>query len=81
MATSNCSAIPEALLPHLEPEWVELWNNHGRLKKRADEVDIATFRQDPSAYSFTYANDVDKFYHDELMASVGLPLTNGAVRP
>lgn len=60
MTVVDTTAIPEDWVPHLDPEWVDLWNNHGRFQKRADQVDIETYRKDPSAYSFTYANDVGK---------------------
>lgn len=56
--TPHSSEIPEAWLPRLDPEWVAMWQSHGRLKQRADEVDVADYRENPSAYSFTYANDV-----------------------
>lgn len=61
MTVADLTKIPEEMVPDLDPEWVELWNNHGRFNKRADQVDIATYRKDPGAYSFTYANDVGKF--------------------
>jgi hypothetical protein len=54
MAVLDKTAIPEEWLPRLDPEWVTLWNEHGRDLKRADEVDVALYRKDPSSYSFTY---------------------------
>jgi hypothetical protein len=54
MAVSDQTAIPEEWLPRLDPEWITLWDEHGRGLKRADEVNIALYRKDPSSYSFTY---------------------------
>jgi hypothetical protein len=54
MGVSDKTAIPEEWLSRLDPEWVTLWNEHGRDLKRADEVDVALYRKDPSSYSFTY---------------------------
>jgi hypothetical protein len=54
MAVIDKTAIPDAWLPRLDPEWVKLWNEHGRQLKRADEVDVETYRKNPTSYSFTY---------------------------
>ena len=48
-------SIPAEWIPHLDPEWVSLWNNHGRHQYRADEVSVREYRENPKAYSFTYA--------------------------
>jgi len=55
---ATCAAthsIPKEWLSHLDPEWVSLWNEHGRHQYRADEVSVPQYRQNPKAYSFTYA--------------------------
>jgi acetyl esterase/lipase len=48
-------SIPAEWIPHLDPEWVSLWNDHGRHQYRADEVSVPEYRKNPKAYSFTYA--------------------------
>ena len=66
---TTCAAthsIPEEWVSRLDPEWVSLWNEHGRHQYRADEVSVAQYRQDPKAYSFTYAAwDGPKVFHEE----------------
>ena len=62
-------SIPDHLLSGLDPEWVELWENHGSRMTRADELTIEEFRKDPSAYSFTYhlfAGDCAESSHSEI---------------
>jgi hypothetical protein len=54
MIAQDKAAIPKEWLSRLDPEWIALWQEHGSSLKRADEVDIATYRENPSAYSFTY---------------------------
>ncbi|KAI1612053.1 hypothetical protein EDD37DRAFT_651280 [Exophiala viscosa] len=46
--------IPEEYKEKLDPEWVKMWNEHGLNQKRADEVDIEEYRQNPAAHSLTY---------------------------
>jgi len=48
-------SIPAEWIPHLDSEWVSLWNDHGRHQYRADEVSVPKYRENPKAYSFTYA--------------------------
>jgi acetyl esterase/lipase len=56
MATCAAThAIPTEWESRLDPEWVSLWNDHGRHQLRADEVSVPEYRKDPKAYSFTYA--------------------------
>jgi hypothetical protein len=66
--TEASPAIPETLYDGLDPEWVKLWNDHGRYQKRADEVSIEIYRKDPAAYSFTYATWPGR-YHEVLSMS------------
>ena len=54
-AKAASPAIPDDMYDGLDPEWVKLWNEHGRYQKRADEVSIEEYRKNPAAYSFTYA--------------------------
>lgn len=53
-ANAASHAISATLCDKLDPEWVQLWNGHGRYKMRADEVPVEQYREDPAAYSFTY---------------------------
>lgn len=58
--TQSATAVPARLaiknehLAGLDPEWVQLWHNHGAHMVRADEVSIEEYRENPAAYSFTY---------------------------
>lgn len=54
--------VPEDWVTSLDPEWVQLWNEHGRYQHRADEVDIEAFRENPSQYSFTHPTYEGKCY-------------------
>lgn len=47
-------AIRRKHLAGLDPEWVELWNNHGAHMVRADETSIEEYRKNPASYSFSY---------------------------
>ena len=47
-------SIPDSYIDMLDPEWVKLWNEHGRKQHRADEVSIEEYRNNPAAFSFTY---------------------------
>ena len=68
-------SIPEHLLPGLDPEWIALWNEHGRHLTRADEVTIEEYRKSPAKYNFTYANWSGPAVHheEELMVPVSNP--------
>lgn len=46
---------PEYLLEIMDPAWVKMWDEHGASKLRADEVSIEEYRQNPGAYTFSYA--------------------------
>jgi hypothetical protein len=73
-------SIPAEWIPHLDPEWVSLWNNHGRHQYRADEVSVPEYRKNPKAYSFTYAAWTGpKVFHEE---EFDVPVTkpSGTVR-
>lgn len=61
-AKAASPAIPDNLYDGLDPEWVKLWNEHGRYQKRADEVSIEEYRKNPAAYSFTYATWPGRFH-------------------
>ncbi|KAK5110938.1 hypothetical protein LTR62_005476 [Meristemomyces frigidus] len=74
--TEECAqshAIPESLVNKLDPEWVKLWNDHGRYQQRADEVSIEEYRKDPAAYSFTYPTWPGPDVHD--VQDVQVPVT------
>ena len=80
---ATCAAthsIPEEWVSRLDPEWVSLWNEHGRHQYRADEVSVAQYRQDPKAYSFTYAawDGPSVFHEEEFDVPVSKP--SGTVR-
>ena len=47
-------AITKEHLAGLDPEWVDLWHEHGAHMVRADEVSIEEYRKNPALYSFTY---------------------------
>lgn len=47
-------AIKKEHLAGLDPEWVDLWNNHGANMVRADELSLEEYRKDPARYDFTY---------------------------
>lgn len=46
---------PDDLLDIMDPEWVKMWDEHGANKLRADEVSVEVYRQNPAAYTFSYA--------------------------
>jgi hypothetical protein len=47
-------AIKNEHLAGLDPEWVELWHEHGAHMVRADELSLEEYRRNPALYSFTY---------------------------
>lgn len=47
-------AVSATDYPGLDPDWVELWNEHGSDMVRADELTIEEYRQDPAKHSFSY---------------------------
>ncbi|KAK3619755.1 hypothetical protein LTR56_023840 [Elasticomyces elasticus] len=68
-------AIPEELLAGLDPEWVTLWNEHGRKQLRADEVSVENYRKDSQAYSFTFPTYTGPavFHEEEMNVQVSKP--------
>ncbi|SPN99282.1 related to esterase/lipase [Cephalotrichum gorgonifer] len=74
IAISALPPCPQEWISQLDPEWVALWNNHGRFQRRADEVDVATYHENPLAYSFTYATDEGPAVHK--IVDVKIPVTN-----
>jgi acetyl esterase/lipase len=79
-AQARAHDIPEHLLPGLDPEWVEMWNEHGRHLSRADEVSIEEYRKNPPAYNFTYASWKGPEVHHEEEFMVPMSDPEGEVR-
>ncbi|KAJ9624378.1 hypothetical protein H2204_010831 [Knufia peltigerae] len=75
-------AIPAEYADKLDPEWVKLWNEHGRHQRRADEVKIEEYRKNPSAYSFTYPTWPGPDVHrvEDIMVPVSQPKGTITVR-
>ncbi|KAF7190095.1 Arylesterase [Pseudocercospora fuligena] len=67
-------SIPAHLLPGLDPEWVKLWNDHGRQHVRADEVTLEEYRKDPAAHTFSHASWTGPAVHHE--EEMKIPVTN-----
>lgn len=53
-ATTNQNAIPERYLPGLDPEWRQMWLDHGKDVSGAHLVTIEEFLKCPKKYSLTY---------------------------
>jgi hypothetical protein len=51
---SISNRIPEKYLPNLDPEWKEMWTNHGQAVVGAHLISVEEFRRNPAKYSFTY---------------------------
>jgi hypothetical protein len=48
------NAIPEKYLPGLDPEWRQMWLEHGQDISEAHLVTVEEFHKCPKKYSFTY---------------------------
>ena len=51
---AKSQSVPDELLNGLDPGFVQIQNQHGRHKLRADEVSIEEYRQKPLDYNFSY---------------------------
>ncbi|KAL2819621.1 Alpha/Beta hydrolase protein [Aspergillus cavernicola] len=52
--TNPQNAIPEKYLHGLDPEWCQMWTEHGKDVSSAHLVTIEEFQKSPGKYSFTY---------------------------
>jgi hypothetical protein len=48
------NAIPDKYLLRLDPEWHQMWSEHGKDVSGAHLVTVEEFEKCPAKYSFTY---------------------------
>ncbi|KAL5338358.1 Alpha/Beta hydrolase protein [Aspergillus crustosus] len=67
------NAIPDKYLPGLDPEWLQMWSEHGKDISGAHLVTVEEFEQCPGKYSFTYPTwtgpEVHKVYDVQVPVS------------